>query len=42
MTIEKDMEGCGLISRNYSGIRLEGLRKTTKASVKIAGHRADS
>jgi hypothetical protein len=29
--------GRGLISRYYPGIRLEGLRKTTKISIRIAG-----
>jgi hypothetical protein len=31
--------GRGLILRHYSGIRLEGLRKTTKNSIRIAGYR---
>jgi hypothetical protein len=30
---------CGLILRCHPGIRLEGLRKTTKTSVKTAGLR---
>jgi hypothetical protein len=29
--------GSGLILRCYPGIRLEGLRKTTKTSIRIAG-----
>jgi hypothetical protein len=29
--------GCGLTLRYYPGIRLEGLRKTTKTSTRIAG-----
>jgi hypothetical protein len=33
--------GLGLILRHYPGIRLEGLRKATKTSVRIAGLRAD-
>jgi len=31
--------GRGLILRYYPGIRLEGLRKTTKTSIRIAGRR---
>jgi hypothetical protein len=31
--------GCGLIVKYYAGIRLEGLRKTTKNLVSIAGDR---
>jgi hypothetical protein len=35
--IGKDLEDCrGLILIYYTGIRLEGLRKTTKTSVRIA------
>jgi hypothetical protein len=35
----KDLEGSGrgIIVRFYLGIRLEGLRKTTNISVRIAG-----
>jgi hypothetical protein len=29
----------GLILRNYAGIRLKGLRKTTNIFVRIDGHR---
>jgi hypothetical protein len=37
----KDLVGSGrgLILRYYPGIRLEGLRKTTKSSISMAGHR---
>jgi hypothetical protein len=39
--MEKDLVGSdrGLILRYYPGIRLEGLRKTTKNSIKTAGRR---
>jgi hypothetical protein len=40
----KDVEGsgCGPISGTYSsGVCLEGLRKTTKTAVSIAGLRAE-
>jgi hypothetical protein len=31
--------GCALILRYYPGIRLDGLRKTTKTSIRIGGRR---
>jgi hypothetical protein len=39
----KDLEGrdCGLILKYYPGIRLEGLWKTTKTSVRIADLRVE-
>jgi hypothetical protein len=41
--IRKNVEGSGggLILKHYPGICLEGLRKTTKTSVRIAGLRAE-
>jgi hypothetical protein len=42
LLIEKDLDGSGrgLLLRYYPGIRLKGVRKARKTSVRIAGLRA--